>query len=179
MASQGMALAMLQRPVEALKTVEGAPADCMFCQGARGIALSRLGDAAGSDRAFAEMVRLAPTNMTGFIFWGRERLLRGDAQGALAIFRRVQTKAPRFADGWSWAGDALLATADANAAETAFAKGAPFAPRWGRLYLKWGEALAAQGKADEARAKWRTAAGMDLTAAERARLQILAGKQTG
>lgn len=39
------------------------------------------------------------------------------------------------------------------------------------LHLKWGEALAAQGKADEARAKWRTAAGMDLTAAERAALK--------
>jgi len=39
-----------------------------------------------------------------------------------------------------------------------------------RTQLKWSQALAAEGKAAEAQAKWRAAAGMDLTPAERAEL---------
>ena len=66
----------------------------------------------------------------------------------------------------------------AKAALKAYTSAAKLAPRWGLLHLKWGEALAAQGKAEEARAKWRAAAGMDLTAAERARLRAMIGKRT-
>ena len=52
---------------------------------------------------------------------------------------------------------------------------AKLAPRWGRLHLKWGEALAKLGKADEAGAKWRAAATMDLVPADRAELAALQG----
>ena len=48
-----------------------------------------------------------------------------------------------------------------------------YAPNWGRNHLLWGEALAKLGKADEARAQWKTASALDLTPAERARLDAL------
>ena len=48
-----------------------------------------------------------------------------------------------------------------------------YAPRWGRNHMFWGEALAKQGKAAEAKAQFTAAAGMDLTAAERSRLNQL------
>ena len=47
------------------------------------------------------------------------------------------------------------------------------APRWGRNHLRWGQALARLGKTDEARAQWRAAAAMDLSAADAAALQGL------
>ena len=71
-------------------------------------------------------------------------------------------------EGW---GEALLSEGDAKSASAKFRQAARTAPRWGRLHLKWGEALAKLGKAEEARAQWRLAAGMDLTAPERAELQ--------
>jgi TolA-binding protein len=75
-------------------------------------------------------------------------------------------------------GEALLAQGDAEGAAQNFAKAAKLTPRWGRLHLKWGEALAAQGKAEQAQAKWRAAAGMDLTVAERERVDSLLRPRT-
>ena len=62
-------------------------------------------------------------------------------------------------------------------AEAAYAKAYPLAPKWGGLHVMWGEALAKLGKADEARAKWRTASGLYLTAPERARLTTLLARR--
>ena len=74
-------------------------------------------------------------------------------------------------------GDLHLRAGDAKAAARAYADASRLAPRWGRLHLKWGEALAKLGKADEARTKWRAAAAMDLSAADRTRLTtLLAGR---
>ena len=61
----------------------------------------------------------------------------------------------------------------AKSAAAKFAQAQPLAPRWGRLHLKWGEALARLGRAEAARAKWRAAAGMDLSAVDRAALKAL------
>ena len=50
------------------------------------------------------------------------------------------------------------------------------APRWGALHLALGRSLAASGRTDEARERWRAAAGMDLNPADRAEVrQRLAG----
>ncbi|MFN9251653.1 MAG: hypothetical protein ACK58O_11450 [Brevundimonas sp.] len=49
-----------------------------------------------------------------------------------------------------------------------YADAAERAPRWGALHLAWGDALNRLGRRDEAIAKWRLAAGMDLSARERA-----------
>ncbi len=51
-----------------------------------------------------------------------------------------------------------------------FAEADKDAPRWGRNHLRWGQALARLGKRDEAKAQWRSAAGMDLSAQDRAEL---------
>ena len=60
-------------------------------------------------------------------------------------------------------------TAAAAALQTD-AEAARFAPRWGGLHLWWGEALGKLGRAADARAQLQAAAGMDLSAAERAEL---------
>jgi hypothetical protein len=51
-----------------------------------------------------------------------------------------------------------------------FAEAEKYAPNWGRLHLKWGEALGFSGKKDEAQKQYATAAGLDLTAADKAEL---------
>ena len=170
-AYQAMALAKLGRLDEAGALVATLPLDCDVCHGAKGILLAAQGDVAGSERAFAEALRLAPNSVTLLIARGRERLARGDAPSAAADFRRANKLAPAFADPLAYWGEALLAQGDAQGASAQFADAASRAPRWGRLHLKWGAALAKLGKADEARAKWRAAAAMDLSPADRAALK--------
>ncbi len=52
------------------------------------------------------------------------------------------------------------------------AKAEHFAPRWARLHLRWGEALMRAGQSGEARGQFQTARGLDLDAADRARLKV-------
>ncbi|NEX94930.1 hypothetical protein G3573_19315, partial [Caulobacter sp. 17J65-9] len=42
------------------------------------------------------------------------------------------------------------------------------APNWGALRLAWGDALKRAGRPDEARAQWRAALPLDLSAVDRA-----------
>jgi tetratricopeptide (TPR) repeat protein len=79
----------------------------------------------------------------------------------------------RIAAEW---GEALLAKGDFDGAVAKFAAADPFAPRWGRNHMIWGEALAKLGRGDEGRAQYRAAAGMDLSAPDRARLAVLLGR---
>lgn len=178
LALEAFSLVQLGQPEAAREVIATTPVDCFFCAVTRAIILSRQGDAVGAEQAFRAAERLYPGQITGLLYWGRERLRRGDAQGALQVFRRAEKLAPRFADPSVWSGEALLALGDDKAAEQAFRKAEPLAPRWGRLHLKWGEALAKLGKTNEARAKWTAAAGMDLTPSERAELLEVSRKQT-
>ncbi len=178
LALEAFSLVQLGQPEAAQKVIATTPVDCFFCALTRAMILSRQGDAVGAEQAFRAAERLYPGQITGLLYWGRERLARGDAQGALQVFRRAEKLAPRFADPSVWSGEALLALGDDKAAEQAFRKAEPLAPRWGRLHLKWGEALAKLGKTNEARAKWTAAAGMDLTPTERAELAEVSRKQT-
>ncbi len=50
-------------------------------------------------------------------------------------------------------------------------------PRWGGLQLAWGRALDSLGRKAEAQEKYLAAAQMDLSAADRAIVQALGGKQ--
>ncbi|WP_340646844.1 tetratricopeptide repeat protein [Phenylobacterium sp.] len=171
LALEAFSLVQLGQPEAAREVIATTAADCFSCAVTRAMILSRQGDTVGAERAFRAMDRLYPGQITGLMYWGRERLGRGDAQGALQIFRRAEKLAPRFADPAAWSGEALLALGDDKAAEEAFRKAQPLAPRWGRLHLKWGDALARLGKTEEARAKWRAAATMDLSPADRAALK--------
>ncbi|MES2895488.1 MAG: tetratricopeptide repeat protein [Pseudomonadota bacterium] len=178
LALEAFSLVQLGQLEAAQELITPTPADCYFCAATRAMILSRQGDTVGAEQAFRAMDQLHPGQISGLLYWGRERLRRGDAQGALQIFRRAEKLAPRFADPAVWSGEALLALGDDKTAEQAFRKAEPLAPRWGRLHLKWGDALAKLGKTTEARVKWTAAAGMDLTPSERAQLVEVSRKQT-
>ena len=91
---------------------------------------------------------------------------------AIAAYRQVgrRHRTGLFADNHEGWGEILLARGDAAGAIAKFQEAQKTAPRWARLHLKWGEALVKLGKRDEARAQFKAAATMDLTADERAEL---------
>ena len=86
------------------------------------------------------------------------------------VLAEAHRRGPRFADPLELWGEALMRKGDWAGAVARFAEADQHAPRWGRNHLRWGEALARLGRTDEARAQWRAAAGMDLSAADRAEL---------
>jgi Tfp pilus assembly protein PilF len=102
--------------------------------------------------------------------WGQALLARGAAARAAVQFREALRRSPRAEEATEGLGEALLAEGDAAGAAGQFEKALKLTPRWGRAHLKWGEALARLGKLAEARAQLRAAAGLDLTAPERAEL---------
>ncbi len=136
----------------------------------RGKIAELAGNRAHADHWFGQAVKMAPSIVFAHQAWAEAKLARGDLDGAMTEARTGAKLAPRFADPLELQGEVLLARGDARGAATAFAKASRFAPRWGRLRLKWGEALARQGRTEEARAQWRAAAAIDLTAAERTAL---------
>lgn len=139
----------------------------------RGRLTELAGDRRIADHWFGQAVRMAPSVPFAYQAWAEARLARGDLAGAVTQALLAQKAGPRFADPLEVWGEALLASDEPKAACRRFGEAAKLAPRWGRLHLKWGEALAKLGKVDEARSKWRAAAGMDLTAADRARVSQL------
>jgi tetratricopeptide (TPR) repeat protein len=141
----------------------------------RGRVAELAGDHRAADHWFGEAVKMAPSIGFAPEAWAEALLARGDLPGAIAKAGQAHAKAPRLADPLEVWGEALLAEGDSRGATGKFAEAAPLAPRWGRLHIKWGEALAKLGKADEAHAQWKAAAGMDLTAAERAALSAHGG----
>jgi tetratricopeptide (TPR) repeat protein len=144
--------------------------DCAACLSARAVLASISGDRPGADALFAAAARLDPRGSDDTITWGRERLAWGRPNAAIAVFQTAARASPKFADPLHWWGETLLVKGDAKGAAAKFAQAEPLAPKWGRLHLKWGVALAKLGKADDARAHWHTAAGLDLSVAERAEL---------
>jgi tetratricopeptide (TPR) repeat protein len=144
----------------------------------RGRIAALAGDGRLADYWFGEAMKMAPSIGFAPTNWAEALLARGDPAGAIAKAARAAANAPRFGDPLEVWGEALLAQGDAKGAAAKFTEAARLAPRWGRLHLKWGEALAAQGKAGEAPAQWRAAATMDLSAADRARVEALLRKST-
>ena len=176
---RALALAKLGRRDEAMTATAAAPppADCYPCLYVRG-ETAALGDHPGAERWFAEAARQGPSIPIAYEKWARARLARGDAVGALKAARWAVKLGPRNVDALEALGEVQMAQGDNEGAAATFATAAAITPWWGRLHLKWGEALAKLGKADEARAKFTAAAGMDLTAAERAEVTALLQKRT-
>src|SRR5262249_15348984 len=104
---------------------------------------------------------------------GAARLARGDIDGAIAEFQLAHQKGLKFADPLEAWGEALMRKGDFEGALAKFAEADKDAPRWGRNHMLWGEALTKLGRAAEARAQYQAAAGMDLSAADRATLAAL------
>jgi Tfp pilus assembly protein PilF len=168
--SKAVELAKVGRVAEAQAMVATLPLDCDFCTITRGQVAEAAGDRRAADHWFGEAARMMPSLPFANEIWGRALLARGDATGALARFDAAHARSPRFPDAAEGRGEALLVEGDAASAATAFAEAGKLAPKWGKLHLKWGEALGKLGKPDEARAQFKAASGLDLTAAERAEL---------
>lgn len=167
---KALALARMGRAPEALALAATLPGDCYRCLRIRGEIAEVTRDRPGADRWFAEAVRQAPALPFAQTDWGRVKLARGDFDGALSLARDAHDKTRDFADPLELWGEALSAKGDHTNAAAKLAEAAAFAPGWGRLHLKWGEALAKAGRPAEAQAQFKAAAGLDLTAAERAEL---------
>ena len=163
-------LAHLGRGPEAWAMIIQTPSDCYDCVRARGEIAALAGRRAEVDRWFAEAVRQGPSLPHAHLDWARARLARGDVDGAIAELTLAHAKGPHFADPLEQWGEALMRKGDFGGAAGKFTAADREAPRWGRNHLLWGEALARLGKADQAKAQWRAAAGMDLSAADRAEL---------
>ncbi len=177
-AQKAEALAHLGRMAEAMALVGGTPLDCQPCVMARGEIAALAGQPALADHWFGEAVKMTPSLPMASTAWGRVLLDRGQTDRAIAQFKIANTRGPHFADPLSWWGEALLRKGETRAAIKKFKEADKYAPKWGRNHLLWGDALAKLGKADKAREQWRAAAGMDLSAADRARVTALLQKRT-
>ena len=172
-AQKAVALAHLVRMAEAQALVGGTPLDCQPCVMARGEIAALARQTALADHWFGEAVKMAPSLPMASTAWGRVLLDRGQIDRAIAQFEIANQRGPHFADPLSWWGEALLKKGETRAALKKFREADRYAPRWGRNHLLWGDALAKLGKTDKAREQWRAAAGMDLSAAERAQVREL------
>jgi hypothetical protein len=141
---------------------------------AAGLALM-IWDAAHADWWFARAAAAGPSLPVADADWGQPLLERGQPDAAIAKFTLANQKGPHFAnplEGWD---EALMAKKDLSAAAK-FAEAEKFAPDWGKLHLKWGEALAFAGKKDEAQKQFALAAGLDLSADNKAELAKAGGQ---
>lgn len=155
---------------EAEATIEATPLDCYPCLTARAWVAERRGDRTQADRRFGEAVPQGPSLPFAYAAWGEAKLARGDAEGAIALFRQAHATGPNWADPLELRGEALMKQGDWRGAVAKFAEADRLAPRWGRLHLRWGEALFRLGRRDEARRQLQTAASLELSAEDRARI---------
>jgi tetratricopeptide (TPR) repeat protein len=167
---ESLALAHSGDVAAAQALIGKTPLDCYPCLRVRGQVAALARDWPAAERWFVEAQRQAPSVPLAYAEWGRMRLDKGDPDGAIAVLRIATAKAPHFADPPQIWGEALLAKGDVAGASRKFAEAAKLAPNWGRNHLKAGEALTRLGQAKAAREELRTAAGLDLTPAERAEL---------
>ncbi|NEX94969.1 hypothetical protein, partial [Caulobacter sp. 17J65-9] len=149
------------------------PTDCYLCMRTRGVIASTAGDWAGADRWFAQAVRQGPSLPFAYADWGESLMARGRYDAAIARFKQAAEKGPRWADPLELWGEALMKKGDWAGAVEQFAAADKLAPKWGRNHLRWGEALLKLGRRAEAGAQFRAARSLDLSTADRARLEAL------
>lgn len=166
-----LAAAHLGDGARAARIAAATPVDCDFCIRTRGVVAALAGNPAESDRWFANAVRQAPRLAFAEFEWGRAKLRRRHFPSAIAKLEAAASKAPRWADPLKYWGDALAMQEKDRQAVEKYEAAAERAPRWGALHLAWGAALWRINSRDEARAKMRSAATMDLTPADRQRLR--------
>ena len=172
-------MARAGRFAEAEAAMVGFPPGSYLAGSARGLIAAYSGrPAVEVDAAFRDDVRRGPSLPTAHGYWAEALLLRGDAAGALSEANLAHKLGPRWPDALRLRGEALLKLGRAREAEAAFRDAIDLAPRWGGLRLVHGDALAALDKVEAARAAWRAAAGMDLSATDRARVTALLQKRT-
>lgn len=155
---------------EAATLIAATPLDCYLCVRMRGKIAAAEGDFSGAAFWYAVATRAAPSLPFAWLDWGRMLAAKGDLPAAIGMYRTAHLKGPSFADPLEAWGEALMRRGDFDGAIGKFSAAESLAPRWGRLHLLWGEALGAMGQRSAARAQWRAATGMDLSAADRASL---------
>jgi tetratricopeptide (TPR) repeat protein len=155
---------------EAESLISTTPPDCYGCVRERGDVAAVKGDRKAAEYWYADAIRQAPSIPFAYWRWGALLLQRGDYDGAIERFREANKKGPHFADPLEMWGEALMQKNRSDLALAKFEEANKYAPRWGRLHLKWGEALFYLGRKGEARARFTAAGGMDMSAADRARL---------
>ena len=169
---RALALARTRRLAEAQQLIATSPRDCYPCLIARGWIAELNKDSRLADRWFADAVAQGPRLPFADTQWGLALSARGELEAASAHFQRAATIAPRYADPLKHWGDALVRQGKLGAAINQYAAAAEHAPRWGALHLDWGLALRRLGKHGDARKQLIAAAGMDLSAADRIRVEI-------
>ena len=144
------------------------PEDCDPCIQARAQVAALAGERVEAERLFAMLARRNPDVPGPLVNWARTRLDRGDPAGALPLLRQAAELGPRWAEPQKYQGDALLVLGRYAEAVTAYRAAIQRAPRWGGAHLGLGRAQAATSRRRDAANSYAAAAGMDLTAKERA-----------
>jgi tetratricopeptide (TPR) repeat protein len=157
------------------------PADCYLCARTRGRVAALGGRQDEAEQWFRRAAAQAPQLPFAYSEWGEARLARRDFDGAATLFRRASEISPRWADPLKHWGDALALRAVSSRDRGGMAEALRLyqeasgrAPRWGALHVEWGRALWYAGRRDEAREKLAAAERMDLSRADRARLERIA-----
>jgi len=150
--------------------ISATPADCYVCIRMRGNISATEGNWGRADYWFARAVQQAPSIPMAYADWGKSMLDRGDPDAATAKFTLANQKGPKFADPLEGWGEALMKKNRSDLALAKFQEAEKYAPNWGRLHLKWGEALGYAGHKDDAQRQYAVAAGLDLSAADKAEL---------
>ncbi|NEX91942.1 hypothetical protein [Caulobacter sp. 17J65-9] len=163
-----LAYAKLGRIAEARATIAPTDLDCAPCVRARGLVEAYAGDARAADHWLSESVRITPSLPAAHNDWAEAYLVRGDAAGALAQARLAVRKGPNWAEPRKLWGDALILQNKPAEAVRQYHDAVKLAPHWGALHLALGRAQAAAGQAQAARESFRTAARLELNAADRA-----------
>ena len=154
----------------ALNLIGTSPLDCYLCLRMRGNIDAVGGNWAGAAYWFVRAIDAAPSIPFAYTDWGAMLLVEGDTDSAIAKFKEANAKGPHFADPLEMWGEALMAKNRSDLALAKFGDADRYAPRWGRLHLKWGEALFYVGRRGEAEKQFAAAAGLTLSAADRAAL---------
>jgi tetratricopeptide (TPR) repeat protein len=155
--------------------ISRSPTYCDDCLIARGQIAAMEGQPGRADYWFARVEKAEPSIPFADTAWGQALLERGDADGAIAKFTLANQKGPKFADPLEMWGEALMKKNRSDQALAKFEAAEKYAPNWGRLHLKWGEALGYAGRKDEAQKQYALAAGLDLSAADKAELAKVSG----
>ena len=166
-----LAQAMSGQVDAARGTIATTPSDCYVCARVRAIIAGRAGDRPQAERLFKAAVALAPSRPAAYLDWARMRLAAGDAPGAIDRAREAARLAPAWADPLQVWGEALARSGDPRNAAQKFSVAADLSPAWGLPLLGRAQALERLGDPEAAARLRRAAAGLWLTAAERAELQ--------
>lgn len=168
-----IAYARLGRTADALRVVATEP-ESSRCRAFRGDVLALAGNWPAAADAFRRAIRMSPSLPLPYERAGAALLARDEPERAARFFRASIKRGPHWADPRFGLAEALMLLGRFEEAEQEYREAVRYAPRWGALHIGWGDALWRLGRRAEAREKFSSAASMDRSAANRARLRRLA-----